>query len=60
MLGRSLLMSVSLVLLLAHLTGTMGTLISLFQVDIEPSKLIYLALLPLVGLFSIYLMSDGR
>ena len=60
MIGRVIILLLSIVLLLAHLTGNMGALATLIDIDIEPSRIIYLALLPLVGLFGIYLLSDGR
>lgn len=59
MTGRIILL-LSLVVLLAHLTGTMGALTSFFSLEIDPSKIIYLTLLPLVGLIGMYLLSDGR
>jgi len=60
MTGRVILLLLSLVVLLAHVTGTMGALTSFLALDIEPSKIIYLTLLPLVGLVGMYLLSDGR
>lgn len=60
MTGRTILLLASLVVLLAHVTGTMGALNAFLSLDIDPSKMIYLTLLPLVGLIGMYLLSDGR
>lgn len=60
MMGRVILLLASIVLLLAHLTGNMGLLRSVFDIDITSSQLIYVSLLPLVGLCGLYLLSDGR
>lgn len=57
---RIILLLASIVLLVAHLTGNMNALFAFFDLDLEPSKIIYLALLPLAGLCGIYLLGDGR
>lgn len=59
MMGRVILLLASIVLLLAHATGNMNALFAFLDIGIEPAKIIYLALMPLVGLFGIYLLRDG-
>ena len=60
MLGRMIILLVSLVLLVAHLTGRMSALVAFFSVELEPLQIFYMAAIPFLGVVGFYLLRDDR
>lgn len=60
MLGRLIVLATSLMFLVAHLTGEMKALLGFFDFGAEPSRLIYVAVLPFVGIMGFILLRDDR